>query len=130
MEGLAAAGGVIAVVSIAGQVLQGCSYLCNIFDNAKGAPQEIHLLVIELKIIEAIVQKTPNDAEHQYALDFCNGAIARLREVVDRYGDLDGTTKMKMWGKRLRMALNMEKIQKHLGRLREAKRELEDLLKM
>jgi hypothetical protein len=121
MEGLVASGGVIAVVSLAAQVLQGCNYLRSVFDNANGAPKEIHLLIAELAVIEAIVRAVPDDGGHRDALDFCNEAISKLRKLVDKYGVVDGVAQSRKWGLRLGMALNMEKIQKHLVRLREAR---------
>lgn len=125
MEGLAAASGVIAVVSLAGQVVQGCGYLRTIFDEAKTAPKEAHLLHTELAIIEGIVRVTPDIDKHQDELDFCQEQLLKLRKVVDKYGVLDGAGKGRKWGTRLAMAFNSEKIQKHLNSLREARGYLE-----
>jgi len=125
MEGLAAAGGVIAVVSLAGQVLEGCSYLKDIFDKAYTAPNEIRLLANELTIIQNIVRSTPNSDEHQDELDFCHERLSKLRKIIDKYGDLDGAPRSRKWGRRLGMALNADKIEKHLVALREARRYLE-----
>ena len=127
MEGLAAAGGVIAVVGLAGQVLQGCGYLRSVFENADNAPAEVRLLIMELTIIESIIRATSKNNENQDALDFCNEAVAKLRKVVDKYGVLDGVNKCKKWGTRLAMALSSDKIMKHLRRLREAKGYLQHL---
>jgi hypothetical protein len=125
MEGLAAAGGVIAVVSLAAQVLEGCSYLKDIFDKADTAPREIRLIANELAIIQSIVRSTPNSDEHQDELDFCQERLSKLRKIIDKYGDLDGTKRRRQWGKRLGMALNVDKIEKHVVHLREARRYLE-----
>ncbi|KAI9644401.1 hypothetical protein NHQ30_007758 [Ciborinia camelliae] len=128
MEGLAAAGGVITVVSLAGQVVQGCKYLHTIFEDAKDAPTEVRLLNTELAIIDSISTKfatsAPDDAEHRAALDFCNEAIYKLRDLVDKYSILTGTGRRK-WSTRLGLALNNTKIMKYLNRLREAKGHLE-----
>ena len=78
MEGLAAASGVIAVVSLAGQVLEGCSYLRDIFDSAVAAPREIRLLALELSIIEDLVRATPDVDQHQEELDFCQERLLTL----------------------------------------------------
>jgi hypothetical protein len=127
MEGLAAASGVIAVVSLAGQVVQGCSYVRQILDSANTAPQEIRVLTAELAIIERIVQNTPDEGEHRDALDFCNEAVAKLRNAIDEYAELDSVRGHRKWGRRLSMALSTDKIQKHLGRLKSAKTYLQDL---
>jgi Na+-transporting NADH:ubiquinone oxidoreductase subunit NqrA len=84
MEALAAAGGVIAVVSLTGQVVQGCVYLRNVFDNARSAPQEIKLLATELKIIEGIVVTMTDMDQHADVLDFCNEKVSKLRKVVEK----------------------------------------------
>ena len=78
MESLAAAGEVIAVVSLAGQVMEGCSYLLGVFDNAKSAPQEICMLATELVIIQNIIQTTPDVDEHKEELDFCQERTMKL----------------------------------------------------
>lgn len=130
MEGLAAAGGVVAVVSLAGQVVQGCGYLRRVFGDANSAPKELGDLTVELAIIEDIVHVTPDDEEHKDALDFCNEAVGKLRKIVDKYGALDRAGRNRKWCMRLSMALNVEKIGKHLNRLREAKGYLEHLQNM
>jgi len=127
MEGLAAASGVIAVVSLAGQVVQGSSYVRRILENAITAPREIRLLTTELAIIERIACATADDIEHQDALDFCSEAVAKLRNVIDKYAELDRAGKCRRWGRRLSMALSADKIQKHLSRLKAAKTYLQDL---
>ncbi|KAF5873303.1 uncharacterized protein Bfra_008584 [Botrytis fragariae] len=131
MEGLAAAGGVIAVVSLAGQVTQGCNYLHSVFEDARDAPVELRLLNNEISIIKSISTKftasIPDNPEHLAALDFCNESIHKLRDVVDKYGILTDVGKYMKWGPRLALALNTSKILKHLNRLREAKGHLEHL---
>lgn len=130
MEGLAAASAVIAVVSLAGQITQGCSYLREVFDNATTAPEEIGLIVTELSIIERIVRATPGIDQHQDELDFCQERVLGLRKVVEKYGELDGVAPQKKWGKRLAMAMNARKIDKHLSSLREAKGYLQHIQNM
>lgn len=125
MEGLAAAGGVIAVVSLAGQVVQGCNYLRDIFDGAKTAPTDVRSLATELKIIEGIVLATPDVEQHSDVLDFCNEKVLKLRTIVDKYGVPDGSSHQRRWTTRLAMALSAGKIEKHLASLREAKGYLE-----
>ncbi|EPE28131.1 hypothetical protein GLAREA_04922 [Glarea lozoyensis ATCC 20868] len=127
MESLAAAGGVIAVVSLAGQVVQGCIHLRDVFDGARSAPKDIRSLATELKIIKDVVEATTNLDQHPEVLDFCNEKIVKLRKIVDKYGVADDGTDKRRWGSRLAMALNSDKIQKHLNSLREAKRHLEQI---
>ncbi|KAF7954708.1 hypothetical protein EAE96_005827 [Botrytis aclada] len=131
MEGLAAAGGVIAVVSLTGQVIQGCDYLHTIFEDAKDAPIELRLLNTELSIIKRISTKfsasIPDEPENLAALDFCNESIHKLQNVVEKFGVLTGVGRYRKWGPRLALALNTSKILKHSNRLREAKGHLEHL---
>jgi hypothetical protein len=96
-------------------------------DNANTAPQEIRLLTTEITIIERVVRNTPYDCENREALDFYNDAVTNLRNVIDKYAELDGTGRYKKWGRRLSVVLSTDKIQKHLGRLKAAKTYLQDL---
>jgi predicted small secreted protein len=131
MEGVAAASSVIAVVGLAAQVVQGCNYLRGIFDDAKNAPQELHFLNVELRIIENIVSKIDGgetNEEYQHALDFCLEALMKLKSVVEKYSAGDLTSgRRRQWGPRLAMALNKDKLEKHMTRLREAKGHLEGI---
>ncbi|TGO23184.1 hypothetical protein BPAE_0141g00140 [Botrytis paeoniae] len=124
MEGLAAAGGVIAVIPLTGQVIQGCDYLHTIFGDARDAPIELRLLVDELSIINGIstefAASTSDNPEHLAALDFCNESIHKLQDVVDKYGILTGVGRYKKWGPRLALALNTIKI----GNLRNSIKQL------
>jgi hypothetical protein len=96
-------------------------------DNANTTPQEIRLLTTELTIIERIVWNTPYDCENRDALHFYNDAVTNLRNVIDKYAELDGAGRYKKWGRRLSIVLRTDKIQKHLGRLKAAKTYLQDL---
>ncbi|KAM3087802.1 hypothetical protein ACMFMG_001872 [Clarireedia jacksonii] len=131
MEGVAAASSVIAVVGLAAQVVQGCNYLRGIFDDAKNAPQELHFLTLELRIIENIVSRIHDEQaneEYQHALDFCLEALAKLKSIVEKYALGDPTSGLRrQWGPRLAMALNKDKLEKHMARLREAKGHLEGI---
>jgi hypothetical protein len=127
MEGLAAASAIIAVVSLAGQVAQGCSYLRDVFENAKNAPKEIRLLTNELAIIEGIVLDTPDANLHQEELEFCLERLSKLSQVVSKYGDLESAGHARKWGKRLAMAMSTDKIEKYLRSLREAKGYLQSI---
>jgi len=125
MEGLAAASAVFAVVSLAGQVAQGCTYLRGIFENARSAPKELQLLTTELMIIERIINGTPDIDQHEDELDFCNERLLKLRKLVDKYGELEGAGRGRKWGKRLAMAFGSDKLEKYLASLRQAKEYLE-----
>lgn len=131
MDGLSAAGGVISVVGLAGQVLQGCSYLRNIYDDAKDSPCELRLLRMELTIISGIVESMRNDPQTssiqnghhpaEGALLFCDETLTKLRRIVEKYGVVTGTSKRRRWGKGLAMAMSADKIKKHVERLDRAK---------
>lgn len=131
MEALASAGGVFAVVSLAGQVAQGCAYLHNILDEAINAPEEVRLLVAEIAIIERIVLFTrpshdsEQDAEYQDALEFTSDAVAKLQNIVDKFGELDAAGKYRKWGRRLAWALSADKVAKHLRRFKDARDHLQ-----
>jgi hypothetical protein len=127
MEGLAAASGVLAVVGLAGQVAQGCSYLRGVFDDANSAPRDIRAIANVLSIIEHIVLDTPDADLHEDELDFCNEKLAKLKKVVCKYADLDSAGRYRRWGKRLSMAMSADKIHKHLSGLREARKYLEHI---
>lgn len=131
MEGVAAASGIIAVVGLAAQVVQGCNYLRGIFDDAKNAPQELHFLTLELRLIENIVNGIDGghaSEEYQHALDFCLEVLSKLKSVVEKYAFGDPSSGgRRQWGQRLAMALNKDKLEKHMTRLREAKGHLEDI---
>ena len=101
MEGLTAASAVIAVVSLAGQVVQGCGYLREVFKNAITTPREIQLLAIELSIVEGLVQAIPEVEQHKEELDFCQEKLLKLRKAVEEYGEFDGVTLHKKMGDKI-----------------------------
>jgi hypothetical protein len=127
MEGLAAASSVLAVVGIAGQVAQGCNYLRGVFSAAKSAPEELRLLLTELEIIEQIVLSIPNKSEYYEVLDLCDKAIKKLGKLVDKYSEMTSSGDCKRWSRRLGIAIGVNVIQKHVTRLRAAKRHLLDI---
>lgn len=94
MEGLAAAGGVIAVVGLAGQVMQGCTSLLDVLGSITTAREDLRLLIHELRVIQDLVQSTTTSLStgvdgcllHD-ALDFCDECIGKLSQVVERYGE-------------------------------------------
>jgi hypothetical protein len=137
MEGLAAASGVIAVVGLAGQVAQGCAYLLDVFDGIKSTPEDLRLLIHELRVIRDLVRvtasspiATQDERPLHDALDFCDECIGKLTRLVERYGEpvRDGSrqTWTRKWGSRLSMALSKDKIRKHVERLRAAQGHLRD----
>lgn len=137
MEGLAAASGIIAVVGLAGQVAQGCAYLLDVFDGIKSAPEDLRLLIHELRVIRDLVRvtasssiATQDERSLHDALDFCGECIGKLTQLVERYGEpvRDGSRQnwKRKWGSRLSMALNKDKIRKHVERLRAAQGHLRD----
>jgi hypothetical protein len=127
MEGLAAASAVIAVASLAGQVLQGCNYLREILQNAIEAPRESRLLMDELSIIEDIVKNSPTAPRHQQALSLCNERLSRVCHMMSKFADIEKAGRCRKWGKQLSMAWNTEILQKHLSAIREAKGYLESI---
>jgi hypothetical protein len=126
MEGLSAAASAVAVVGLARQVAQGCSYLQTVFNSAKSAPEDLSILRAEIAIIERTVSSICNEHEYQDALDLCHEALEKLRKVVDKYAETTSCGRYRRWSKRLAMALNVDVIQKHVSRLRTAKGHLLD----
>lgn len=86
MEVLAGVSSVIAVVSLAGQVIEGCSYLRGVFDDARAAPKALRQLSKELGIIQRLVHNAPDADSHHGELDFCKEKLEDLRAVVEKYG--------------------------------------------
>jgi hypothetical protein len=94
------AAALVGFVSLSGQVLQGCNYLCDFFVDAKDAPATIkdiadHLEVIQpaLRTIRATfleLQAGPQFLsvlqDPTPALENCESAIAEPRAFVDRHG--------------------------------------------
>jgi hypothetical protein len=125
MEALGAASAVIAVVSLAAQILKGCSYLREVFQNTIEAPIESRLLLNELSIIEEIVKKSPDDQQHQQALDICNERLSKVCETMSKYVEIENSGRCRKLQKQISMALSTDLMQKHLTSLREARRYLE-----
>jgi succinate dehydrogenase/fumarate reductase flavoprotein subunit len=119
---------------LAGQIVQGCSYLRAIFDEANNAPKEIRLLTAQIAIIERMVAFTnlsqssnfaQQDTEYQDALDFAMEVIRKLKKIVDKHAELDEAGKYRKWGRRLAWALSADSIGKHLRGLKDAQNHIQ-----
>ena len=134
MEALAGASSVVAIVGLAGQVVQGCSSLSIIFSDMKGAPQDLRLLVCELEVIQQIGgalrdenfrhTTTPTGWDPTPALEFCMEAIAKVQKFVAAYEAPNGAGDHMKWRKRVLIGMSREKIRKHPARLERAKTHL------
>jgi hypothetical protein len=96
------ASAIVSFISLSGQVLQGCNYLCDFFAEAKDAPAIIqnisdHLEVIQPALstlratflgIQAGPQSLPGLQDPNPALKKCESAIVDLKAFVDRHGGI------------------------------------------
>lgn len=134
MEALAGASSVIAVVGLAGQVVQGCGYLNSVFSSIKNAPHDLELLIRELEIIQVVAgalsdenfrnSPVPMGWDPTPALEFCMEAIGKAQKLALAYGGPNGNVDHMKMRKRVQMGMSQEKIRKHLGRLERAKTHL------
>lgn len=80
------------------------------FGPARTALEEMRLLTTGMSIVEKIAEVTPDEYDYRDVLDLCNDAVTRLRNVVDRYVEVDGTRKYRIWGRRPSIALSTNNI--------------------
>ena len=134
MEALAGASSIIAIVGLAGQVVQGCMYLNSILGGMKDAPDDLALLIRELEIIQQVASAlseenfrsdaVPIGCDPTPALEFCIEAIGKVQKLVANYGGPSGALDHMNLRQRFQMGMSQDKIRKHLGRLERAKTHL------
>jgi hypothetical protein len=134
MEAVAGASSIIAVVGLAGQVVQGCGYLNSIFGGMKDAPHDLALIIRELEFIQQVAgalrdenfrnNPAPMGWDPTPALEFCIEAIGKVQKLVLAYGGPNGVVDHMKLRKRVQMGMSQDKIRKHLGRLERAKTHL------
>lgn len=136
---------VVGFIGLTGQVLQGCNYLSTLFSDAKEAPEIIRAVSAEIQAIESSLlhfqalkseldvnpHLVPHDWSPAPALTCCNEAINALKCFIQNFPELhslrDPIAAHRIRGKwqRLNLAKNMNRLQRHLHRLQNAKSGLE-----
>lgn len=143
------ASGVVAFVSITGQVLQGFNYLCTVFSDATEAPEVVALVFDELQAtresllhfratlteLERRPGLIPKNWNPTSTLKCCQTAVARLQDFVKGFPELrpqnvsvistSAKASMQNNWQKFKLANNTEKLRKHISRLRSAKQGLE-----
>ena len=137
-----AAAALVGFIGLSGQVLQGCSYLCEFFADAKDAPRIVrnvsdHLEVIQpaLTTIRATLASLQDSSASlpmlqnpTPALEHCESAIAELKAFVDRHDCMTASaperSKVRKGWQRLGVARKSNKLRGLAVRLEQAKTSL------
>lgn len=99
MSSVALAASIAGLISLAGQILQGCQFIRNLLDDIRDAPEDIHTLSIYIETFQSSVQgfrqlleqverfgeKHGQNHEAKLALDLCNEGIQQLKGMVEAY---------------------------------------------
>jgi hypothetical protein len=140
------AAGIVGCVSLSGQVLQGCTYLCNFFADASDAHELIVTVSIELGAVRSRLQAfqvlllevqaiSPASLTVQQdpavLLKICQDAIQKLQAFLDKYADLSVSTQLgsassqvrRAWHK-LDVARRGAQLRNHISQLEAAKSSL------
>ncbi|KAK5206634.1 hypothetical protein LTR41_007627 [Exophiala xenobiotica] len=105
------AGAVIGVVGLTGQILQGCTYICDFFHHAKDAPDSIQNLLTSVRNLNSVVSEIQTIAKHAHqesdtmsassrhvaALNECKSVIQDLEAFVSRFKTGKGTWQRVSW---------------------------------
>ncbi|MCJ1379651.1 hypothetical protein MMC17_002753 [Xylographa soralifera] len=98
MERLAVASGIIAVVSLAGQVLSGLLFLDGFFGDVSDAPEHIQLLRREIELLKVIIRafswydttvSTPSEEDTMLnwgpLLEMCGTWVGKLETAMRKF---------------------------------------------
>jgi membrane-associated HD superfamily phosphohydrolase len=132
-EGLGLAASVIAVIGLAGQVVQGCQYIKGWVGDFRSAPKDVQDLMRELdtiqqsaRILEQLEKKFDANIQAQLdpALQLCFDAVEEIRKKIE---DADSTFKepisrrrAKGWH-RLKVVFGKQDLQTAVDKLSRAK---------
>ncbi|KAF7887494.1 hypothetical protein EAF00_009788 [Botryotinia globosa] len=122
---------VISFIGLTGQILQGCQYICDCFDDINGAPKEILKIFEQLKCfekglrnfqytLEKVKQSTDiseSEDEIKLALELSGLTVKELQEFVNKY-KRNGSND---WWKSFRFAKKKNIFTKYASRLYQAK---------
>ncbi|KAF7506075.1 hypothetical protein GJ744_012226 [Endocarpon pusillum] len=139
------AAGIVGLVSLSGQILQGCNYLCKTFFNAADAPDVILAVSMELCAVRSrleafqrlllIIQAAAPacfrvQQDPAIPLQSCQNAIQKLQSFVNKYADLtiskapnSKTTVRKAWQK-FDVARRCDQLKGYISQLEAAKSSL------
>jgi len=122
---------VVSFTGLAGQILQGCHYISNLFDDIKGAPETLSYLGAEIKafrivlhgfqqLLQSVGQSTNIDAASEQvfmALKTSSATIKDLKALLDKYSH----SGKRDWWKLLKVAVLRSTFVKYCDRLGKAK---------
>ncbi|TGO51154.1 hypothetical protein BCON_0167g00060 [Botryotinia convoluta] len=122
---------VISFIGLRGQILQGCQFICDCFDDINGAPKEILYILEQLKGFEKGLRNfqytlekvkqctdiTESEDEIKLALELSELTIKDLQEFVNRY-KRNGRND---WWKGFKFAKKKNVFTKYASRLHQAK---------
>ncbi|KAF7933952.1 uncharacterized protein EAE98_003661 [Botrytis deweyae] len=122
---------VISFIGLTGQILQGCQFICDCFDDINGAPKEILYILEQLKCfekglrnfqctLEKVKQSTDiseSEDEIKLALELSELTVKELQEFVNKY-KRNGRND---WWKGFRFAKKKNVFTKYASRLHQAK---------
>jgi hypothetical protein len=124
----------VAFVGLAGQVLQGCQYICNFVDDVHDAPDDLHYFKTEINGFRAAVlgfQRILQRFEHSanletvaehigFALNSASLAIKELKTLVEKH-ERDGK---RDWCRGLKVATKKTQFVKCVENLGRAKADI------
>lgn len=122
---------VISFIGLTGQILQGCQFICDCFDDINGAPKETLYILEQLKCfekglrnfqctLEKVKQSTDiseSEDEIKLALELSGLTVKELQEFVNKY-KRNGRND---WWKGFRFAKKKNVFTKYASRLHQAK---------
>ncbi len=150
MELAGAAGSILSIVGVAGQILQGLTFLHGFFRDFRDVPEDIESLVQELDCLEALFRRitvlagqasistepitsastaiVPGPAtshgcleELRPALKFCNYWVGILRDIVDKHEATVNASRLKRTWSKLHLAFRRERWSKYTAALQRGK---------
>ncbi|PMD56106.1 uncharacterized protein K444DRAFT_536538 [Hyaloscypha bicolor E] len=116
MEAIAAGSAVVAFISLAGQITQGCLYIRTLLVDASEAAEDIRHLGTEslVDLDDAGIPEGQTNSV-QLALDYSDEAVTGLVKLIAKNKKLGGR-----WGQ-VKFAFAKEKCAKYISRLERAK---------
>lgn len=116
---------VLAFVGLAGQMVQGASFLATFFGDMKDAPEDVQMLAVQLKTLGTILQsldvESVDDGEDEAleriaeALACCKPWIDKLNTLIRRHNtpDMFVAGRVKLWS-RMSTAFKKQKFSKYV----------------
>jgi hypothetical protein len=131
VDALSLGASAVAFISLVGQVLQGCQYICDFVDNVRDAPGDLRHFGAEIKGFRAAVlafQDILQQFEHLmileavsaqigFVLNSANLAINDLKSLVEKYE----SDRKRDWWKNIKIAKKKARFARCVERLGRAK---------